>query len=678
MEKSNRLAGETSPYLLQHAHNPVNWYPWGEEAFETAKKENKPLFISIGYSTCHWCHVMAKESFEDAETASILNENYICIKVDREEYPDVDHFYMEACQLMTGHGGWPLSIFTAHNKKPFLAGTYFPREGRNGQMGFKDILLRVSDVWINSQESVRYNINEIQQSLSMQQAFDNRSPFNNTVFTKAFEYLYASFDHEYGGFGEAPKFPAPHNLLFLLRYFHHYKDETALHMVETTAKHICAGGIYDHIANGFHRYSTDGKWVVPHFEKMLYDQAMMILLLTDLYRITQSSFYKHYLEGTIEFVIREMTSPSGGFYSAFDADSDGTEGKYYIWNYDELSSLLTEEELVFIKKFFNVKVEGNFSQGHFGFETGNNILCFSLKHTDEFETVMESFLPIRAKLSDARKRRTAPAMDKKVLTDWNGLMIYALSAAAFYLDKKEYMNAAETAFSFIVKSHADENSLFHSSVDGKINKNAILDDYAYTGLAGVNLFQFTGSVKYLNYAVKFAAAVGTKFYDNERELFKLSESFFSEESIYIFDNAYPSGNSAAFLLFSRLFHITKNDIYYSYIEPLLESTPEVILKYPSGATFLLQTLFDLNFNFKEVIIAFTSESALPKAFGALRASYEPDKAVILINPANIAQMGKINGFYDSFRSHFEKGKKESILPALFVCDKEGCSLPESF
>lgn len=678
MEKSNRLAGETSPYLLQHAHNPVNWYPWGEEAFEIAKKENKPLFISIGYSTCHWCHVMARESFEDAETASILNENYICIKVDREEYPDVDHFYMEACQLMTGHGGWPLSIFAAHNKKPFLAGTYFPSIGRNGQMGFKDILQRVSDVWINGQESVRYNINEIQQSLSMQQAFDNRSPFNGAVFKKAFEYLRSSFDNESGGFGEAPKFPAPHNLLFLLRYWHHYKDESALGMVETTVRHICAGGIYDHVGNGFHRYSTDGKWLVPHYEKMLYDQAMMILVLTDLYRITHSPFYKYYLESTIEFVMREMTSPSGGFYSAFDADSEGTEGKYYIWNYYELSYQLTEEELAFIEKYFNVKVEGNFNEGHFGFETGNNILNFSLKHAGEFETVMERFLPIRAKLSGVRKKRTAPAMDKKVLTDWNGLMIYALSAAAFLLDRKEYMNAAETAFSFIVKSHSEGESLSHSSVDGKINSNSILDDYAFMGLAGLNLFQFTGSVKYLNYAVKFAGTIGVKFYDNERELFRLSESFFSEESIAIFDNAYPSGNSAAFYLFSRLYHITRNDIYSSYIEPLLESTPEVVLKYPSGAAFLMQTLFDLYFNFKEVIIAYTDKSDLPRAFGALRASYEPDKAFILVNPDTIAQMGEINGFYNSFLSHFEKGKKDSILPALFVCDKEGCSLPESF
>jgi uncharacterized protein len=678
MKKPNKLALETSPYLLQHAHNPVNWFAWGEEAFELAKKENKPLFISIGYSTCHWCHVMARESFEDNEIAAILNENYISVKVDREEYPDVDHFYMEACQLMTGYGGWPLSIFASHNKKPFLAGTYFPKTGRHDQMGFKEILLRVSEVWINNPASIRYNINEIQQSISLQQAFENRSPFNNSIFTKAFDYLRGSFDSEYGGFGQAPKFPAPHNLLFLLRYWYHCKDENALHIVETTVKHICAGGISDHTGFGFHRYSTDNKWLIPHFEKMLYDQAMMILVLTNLYKITHLPFYKYYLESTIEFVINDMTSPTGGFYSAIDADSEGVEGKYYYWNYGELCSFLNESELSFLEKYFGLRVEGNFSGERSGYETENNILNFELEYFNEFESVMERFIPIRAKLLNERKKRIAPVLDIKVLTDWNGLMIYALSSAAFLLDSKKYMDAAIDAFSFIAAQHLEGDSLSHSSAGGKRSKNSILDDYAFLGLAGVNLFQFTGCMSYLNSAIKFAGVLSEKYYDTERELFKLSESFFTEESISIFDNACPSGNSAAFLLFSLLYHITKNERYYSFIKPLYENTPEVISKYPSGATFLLQTLFDLYFNFKEVIIAYTELNDLPRAFGALRASYEPDKAFILLNDANIEEMGGINSFFTSFAPHFEKGKNSSILPALFICDKEGCSLPQSF
>lgn len=675
MKNKNKLKLETSPYLLQHADNPVNWHSWGEEPFEAAAKENKPVFISIGYSTCHWCHVMAHESFEDNEVAKILNEKFICIKVDREEHPEIDNYYMQACQLMTGRGGWPLSVFTGQDKKPFYAGTYFPKNSARGRMGFIDLLLKINEVWGSDYSSIQKSIKEIDDILIEQNRVQKGSGFNESVFKKAFDYFSSSFDAEYGGFGESPKFPSPHNLLFLLRYRHHYKEEKALEIVETTVKQICSGGIFDHAGGGFHRYSTDRYWKVPHFEKMLYDQAMMVLLLSNLYRITGSYFYKYYLEAAVEFVLNEMKSPDGAFYSAYDADSEGEEGKFYVWKYEELESILSGDEIGFLEKYYGVEKNGNYSEEHSGIKPGNNILFFNLKYISDFENIAAQFIPLRKKLMQARKLREFPLLDNKVLTDWNGLMIYSLVSASQALNNREYLRAAEKAYSYILRTHFDDDVLYHSSVGEKINRNSILDDYAFCGMAAEFLFENTGDAVYLNDAVKIAGIVKQRFYDPEKKLFKLSDSAVGFEGVTLFDNAYPSGNSAAFFFLSRLSAILKNDSFSTVLNPLFDGLPEAAAKYPSGAAFLLQTLFDSNFGIKQGILVGGSINTPPGVLTPLKGLYEPDKVIIRVNSENIKELSEVNPFYEAYSkplSEIDAGKRP---PFLINCDKNGCSSP---
>jgi len=375
-KKPNRLIKEKSPYLRQHAYNPVDWYPWGEEAFEKANKEDKPLFISIGYSTCHWCHVMEKESFEDPEIAEILNKYFVPIKVDREERPDVDSFYMDACIALTGHGGWPLTVFATPDKKPFYVGTYFPKEGRWGRPGLKEVLLTIAELWQKDRQRLLKSAEEITKVVSSRK---QTTPLENieldpSLLHRAFEELKAQFDPVFGGFGEAPKFPTPHKLLFLNRYYYRYGEKEALRMVELTLTRMRLGGIYDQIGGGFHRYSTDRYWLLPHFEKMLYDQAMLIFAYTEGYLLTDKKLFKETVFEIFEYLKREMLSPEGGFYSAQDADSEGEEGKYYTWSVDELKKVLTPEEFELAKRLYNVEERGNYLEEATRRYTGRNIL----------------------------------------------------------------------------------------------------------------------------------------------------------------------------------------------------------------------------------------------------------------------------------------------------------------
>jgi len=672
MKKPNRLINETSPYLLQHAYNPVNWFPWGEEAFETAAKENKPVFISIGYSACHWCHVMGEESFADDETAVVLNDNFICIKVDREEFPDVDNYYMEACRIMTGGGGWPLSVFALPDKKPFLAGTYFPKSPRRGQMSFVEILNKITELWKTRYEAVLHNTDEIQRIISQNSQFRSSSSFNEKIFSDAFNYFKSAFDSENGGFGSFPKFPSPHNLLFLLRYRHHFNDDTALEMVEKTVTNICSGGIFDQAGFGFHRYSTDAKWLVPHFEKMLYDQAMMILVLTDLYKITRSSFYLYYLEKTIDFTLQEFTSPDNAFYSAQDADSEGIEGKYYLWNYDELTDFLNEDELLFLNKYFNITRDGNYCGVNNEHHSGLNILNFNPAHLPEFDEAILRFEPIREKIIARRNKRIPPLLDNKVLTDWNGLMIYSLSYAAFTLSNESYMKSALTAYDFIMENHFEPGRLYHFSAANVRGVNSILDDYAFMGIASLNLFQFTGKINYLKNAMKLSSIMISGFFDKEKILFRHSDSFFPDESLNLSDNAYPSGNSAAFLFLSRLTHLTKIEGYINHLLPFLDHIPEIIAKRPQNFTFLLQALFDLNFNFSEAIFLKPESYSQSSFLAPLKGLYEPDKAFLVIDTVNFSELAVINDFFNTLIPQFSQPPS---TPILFICDKNGCSLP---
>lgn len=674
MKNSNRLSRETSPYLLQHARNPVDWHPWGEEAFQKAALENKPVFISIGYSTCHWCHVMAHESFENEGIAGILNENFISIKVDREEFPDVDHFYMEACQMITGRGGWPLTIFADANKSPFFAGTYFPRDSRMGRPGFREILLKISEVWRSEPDVIKKNITEIDKGLGASSFSPGQFKDDDSVFEKAYSYYENNYDDEFGGFGPAPKFPSIHNLLFLIRYWKISGNKKALTMAENTVRRICSGGIFDHIGSGFHRYSTDREWIVPHFEKMLYDQAMMILVHAELYSITGGLFYRHYLERTLDFVREEMTSPDGGFYSAFDADSEGVEGKYYTWSLNELRSFLLPEEIEFLMEYYSIEEEGNYLEEHLREKNGTNIPFYNFFKLNEFEESAEKFIPIRNKILEQRKKRIPPLLDTKILTDWNGLMIYSLSFASFVLGDERVLGQAETAYNFISQKHREGDAFYHSSAAGRINKNEVLDDYAYMGLAALNLFQFTGNVEYLKAARRAAQSMIEKFFDREKNLFRISTSFFPERSISFFDNAYPSGNSAAFFLISRLNNISSFE-GYAGTASFWERAPAVLLKYPHGASFLLQSLFDLRKGLRKGVLVSEGENTPIHFRDPLKGLYGADMTLISINPASLPYLGESDSFWSSYWEYFRDPVKKREIPLFFECGNDGCLIP---
>ncbi len=447
----NRLKNEKSPYLLQHADNPVDWYPWGPEAFEKARQEDKPIFLSIGYSTCHWCHVMEHESFEDEEVARLLNQTFVSIKVDREERPDIDQLYMTVAQLMTGGGGWPLNIFMTPDKEPFFAATYIPKENRYGRLGLMELIPRVDELWRTSRQELLSSADRIVAALKQVSESQGSSLLDASVLDKAYQQLLDSFDKDLGGFGSAPKFPSPHNFYFLLRYWQRSGREEALDMVEKTLQAMRAGGIYDHVGFGFHRYSTDAGWLVPHFEKMLYDQALLTLAYTEVFQATGKSFYQTTAREILSYILRDMQSPEGAFYSAEDADSEGEEGKFYLWSYDELENLLSDRELDHLVRHFGIKPEGNFLDQDGGSSSGLNILHWSRRANE----AQEDFEAIRKKLFDYREKRIHPLKDDKILTSWNGLMIAALARAGGAFSEKAYTDAAEKAASFILAQMRD-------------------------------------------------------------------------------------------------------------------------------------------------------------------------------------------------------------------------------
>ena len=422
----NRLSKENSPYLLQHAGNPVDWFPWGSEAFTKAAEEDKPVFLSIGYSTCHWCHIMEKESFEDEEIAGMMNDAFVSIKVDREERPDIDGIYMQVCQMLTGSGGWPLTIIMTPDKKPFFAGTYFPKESRFGRPGMKELISRIKNIWLTKRDDINRSASEITEAVSRQ--IDSApDELDKNIFEKAFAEFRERFDSEYGGFGSAPKFPSPHNLSFLVRYYKSYKDEDALMMAAKTLDEMRQGGIYDHIGFGFHRYSTDRQWLVPHFEKMLYDQALLTISYVEMYQATGKEIYKQTAEEILEYVLRDMTSPEGGFYSAEDADSEGEEGKFYLWTKDEFERTAGTDSGL-LAGIFNVKPDGNYSDPlNEGNEPGN-ILHLKNSLTELSTEAGLSEEELKKKINEAskklfkiREKRVHPYKDDKILTDWNGI-----------------------------------------------------------------------------------------------------------------------------------------------------------------------------------------------------------------------------------------------------------------
>ncbi|PSQ73035.1 MAG: thioredoxin domain-containing protein, partial [Bacteroidetes bacterium QH_6_64_77] len=525
----NRLADEQSPYLRQHKDNPVEWYPWGEEAFETAHQEDKPIFLSIGYSTCHWCHVMERESFEDQEVAAVLNDGFIPIKVDREERPDVDSIYMDVCQMMRGQGGWPLTVLLTPDRKPFFAATYLPKEGRFQQTGLMDLLPRVQKLWQNDRDKLLEDAEEVtdllRRSTEEQERGDAPGP---QLLSEAARQLSRQFDRTHGGFGSAPKFPAPHNLLFLLRHWHRTGEERALDMVTETLDQMRLGGMFDQVGYGFHRYSTDQQWKLPHFEKMLYDQAMHVLAYTDAYQATGEERYERTAREVLTYVLRDLQAPDNGFYSAEDADSENEdgemkEGAFYVWSTDEIRELLDPDLAELVIDVYNMAPEGNYQEESTGERTGKNVLHLDRSLADEAErrdldedALRDRLETARTTLLEARSERPRPHLDDKVLTDWNGLMVAALATAARVFDDPDYEAAARRTAQFLLDTMRDaEGRLLHRYREGEAGIQATLDDYAFLTWGLLELYETTFESQWLRAAQEHLDASLDRFWDAE-------------------------------------------------------------------------------------------------------------------------------------------------------------------
>ena len=574
----NHLKNETSPYLLQHADNPVDWYPWCGEAFERAKSEDKPVFLSIGYSTCHWCHVMAHESFENSETAELLNKNFISVKVDREERPDIDSVYMTVCQAFTGSGGWPMSVFMTWDKKPFFAGTYFPTTPRFGMPSFRDVLNAVVMQWDTEREKLIQSAENITDMLKNTESVKTNK-VNGDIVETAAEMLRKSYDSIHGGFGSAPKFPMPHELMFLMYYAKINSDETAQKMSEKTLLQMRKGGIFDHIGGGFSRYSTDRYFLAPHFEKMLYDNALLIIAYSAMYSLTSSKVYLETTIKTADYILCEMTSPEGGFYSAQDADSEGVEGKYYTFSVDEITSVLGDKGKHF-SETFDITEHGNFE--------GVNIpnLLKSGDLDTDFEAEFQS-------LYEYRKKRTKLHLDDKILLSWNSMMIAAMSMLYRVSHEEKYLRAAENAQCFIEGNISDGERLYTSFRDGKRSDKTFLDDHAYYIAALIELYNSTLDNKYLMRAEELCAEAVKRFSDKNGgfNMCEATELLMNPKELH--DGAVPSGNSIMAYVFVRLYQLTENEEYREYAKKQLDFMSAQSQDYPSGhCMFLLAKLLN--------------------------------------------------------------------------------------
>lgn len=680
MKQPNRLINEKSPYLLQHAYNPVDWYPWGEEAFEKAGIEDKPIFLSIGYSTCHWCHVMEKESFEDEEVAKLMNDAFVSIKVDREERPDIDGVYMSVCQMITGGGGWPLTIVMTPDKKPFFTGTYFPKYNRFNRIGMIELVPRLKEIWQNKRDEVLKSADEISSSLININSGLNIAEINETILDKAYDDLSKRYDSDNGGFGTSPKFPSPHNLMFLLRYWRRKNNADALKIVENTLTKMRLGGIYDHIGFGFARYSTDKHWLVPHFEKMLYDQAMLIMAYTETYQITKNEIYKKTTEEIIEYVLRDMTHPDGGFYSAEDADSEGEEGKFYLWYADEIRNVLNKEESDLAIRIFNVSEHGNWVDESKGVMNGTNILHLKMTYEElasnlnlDNNELLKRIESIRKKLFNYREKRIHPHKDDKILTDWNALMISALAKAYQAFNSEKYLLAAEKAYGFIKQYLTkSDGTLFHRYRDGESGLHSHIDDYAFIINALIDLYESTFNPEYLNRALDLNDILIKEFWDETDGGFfftsQKSEKLIARQK-EIYDGAIPSGNSISLLNLLRLFKLTGNNKFSDYAERLISYFSHSITRSPSIFT---QFLSGLDFYFgpttEIVLSSYEFNDQINRALEIIRKDFNPNK-VVVFNPAN-ADYNLLKSI-----SYLENMKPIGSKSTFYICKDFICNQP---
>ncbi len=660
--KHNRLNNEKSPYLLQHAANPVDWYPWTEEAFNTARKEDKPIFLSIGYSTCHWCHVMAHESFEDQEVADLLNRDFISIKVDREERPDVDHIYMMVCQALTGHGGWPLTIIMDADKKPFYAATYLPRSSRGGLLGLQELLPWVAELWDKERDSLLQSSEQISQQIFRTTEKQVGQPINEALLKRAFKQYARAFDADWGGFGPAPKFPTPHNLLFLLRYYHFMRDDKALKMVEKTLQSMYQGGIYDHIGFGFARYSTDRQWLVPHFEKMLYDNALLAMAYLECYQLTGNDFYAGVARDIFTYVLRDMTNPEGGFYSAEDADSEGEEGKFYLWTKDEIKEILGEQADLFARTY-DISQKGNFE--------GRNIP--NLTRNQKFNQSRKDFEVQRQELFKHREKRVRPLKDDKILTAWNGLMIAALAMGARILGDDKYLQAARRAADFINHNlRRQDGRLLARYREGKSEYLAYAADYAYLIWGLIELYEADFDSRYLALALDLNEDLCKYFWDQQEGglfFYGLDAEQLLTRPKEGYDGAMPSDNAVAALNFMRLARLSSNSGMEEKAQQAMDSFAAQIQEQPTAHSYwLLAAIFQL-FPGSEIVVAGQSENDdTMEMLELLNSRYNPHTLIVLNDPGmNELLASRVSYLQDM---HSIEGK-----PTAYICEHFACQEP---
>jgi uncharacterized protein len=675
----NRLANEKSPYLLQHKNNPVDWYPWGEEAFEKAKKEDKPIFLSIGYATCHWCHVMEHESFEDETVAKLMNDAFVNIKVDREERPDIDHTYMTICQMLTGQGGWPLTIVMTPEKEPFYAATYLPRHSRPQRIGMLDFVPGIQKAWETDRGKVLETTEQIKagfsKTLNLAKGTEALPP---SIVESARNSLSERFDAAEGGFGTAPKFPSPHNLLFLIQHHRKTGNKKDIEMIGLTLKKMRLGGLWDHVGFGFHRYSTDHRWLLPHFEKMLYDQAILLFSYAEGWQLTQQPLFRQTAYEIVEYLDECLTSPEGAFYSAEDADSEGEEGKFYVWKPDEIKSILNDEEAGLFLNLYNFDDDGNFHDEATRQKTGQNIphlshsVAEAAKKENHDPKVLESAVSIMlSTLKKEREKRERPLLDDKILTDWNGLAIAALARAGIILNEPSMIERAEKAWAVIEKHCCVNEKLLHRLKDGDAEIDGMADDYVFIIWGLIELYNATFNPRYLEKAIQLQDRFNRDFFDPE-----FGGYFFTatdgEELLgrqkEIYDGAMPSSNSVAAHNGIRLSKLTADPGFEDKAESVFKVFSEQIADAPAGYTHAIHAFDVHQTESAEVVI--TAEKWNRKVDEAIRLCHEklPPGSVILVKTNKWRdRLNKIAPFVKNYPVH------EQL--SVYVCRNFECKTP---
>ena len=674
----NRLIDETSPYLLQHAHNPVEWYPWGEEALSRSREEDRPILLSIGYSACHWCHVMERESFEDETIASLMNANFVNIKVDREERPDLDAVYMEAVQMLTGSGGWPMTVFLTPEGKPFYGGTYFPPTDRMNMPGFPRVLLAVTEAYRTNRGEIERVTGQLTDQMGRSGQISQGSGLLSVdILHEAYSRLAANFDYQNGGFGAAPKFPQPMTPEFLLRYYHHGYSPRALEMVEMTLEKMAYGGMYDQLGGGFHRYSTDAFWLVPHFEKMLYDNALLARLYLHAWQITGRDLYRRITEETLDYVLREMTDPQGGFYSAQDADSEGVEGKFFVWNPDEIREVLGEADGNLLGGFYGVTDAGNFE--------GANILnipqgpeAFAMEHGINDGELAALLARGKPKLLEEREKRIHPFRDDKVIASWNGLMLRAFAEAGAALNRSDYLAAADANARFLHEQMVADGRLLRTFREGQARIPGYLEDYACVADGYIALYEATFRREWLDRAVALANRMIELFWEEDTGGFYDTGS--EHEDLVtrprdVFDNAQPCGGSVASEVLLRLAIITGDEDYNLKAARPLRALSRLMTQAPGGAAYWLGVLdFYVSLPKEIAIIGELGDADADALVGAVHRRYLPNR--VLVGAGVGGENGETAGPAPSYDMPLlvDRGMVDGRATA-YVCQNYVCQLP---